>query len=557
MDLNSLFSSDWWNSPMGKSPVATARDELEPVVGPMRNGAGSLDPANVTPAYLKKYGIAPSASTDVREIIGLGQMRSDAMKDTYKLPAPSPLEFLGSAMSAASVPVAYAQGNTAFGNSMAGRTLADQAVARKTKYQDLAAQDHRDIVADTFGSVDKTVQSIQANRRERQQRALSGAEVLIRQGKTADAITLLKTNGLTDHATELESRLKGAAQGQGPGFQNAPATQPATPPGGPVSSPVPGISITSPQGAAPAAGPGAPAMPGAPGPSGPPGPPQASGVAGMGIPAYQPSPEAKKLLEDAAFAESMGRPDLAKQMEEQAKLIDTPRSEAAKSQAQKLGEGEAERTNKEIKNFEAAPKVGELFDMLGKYSDVKGFDYYTGAWQGSSDYAPFFTDNLAALDPSNKASPAIRDQIRGTQMALVNILKANIRTPGEGSQDQREFQAVIDTIGDMTNANTEKDYRQKLNDAKARVEAFTGVSVPTSHKVFDTRTSAAADQETAAPGASAAPAAQAPMGEVRLFKDGVRRQKTPSGWVPVGEQSAPPPVQPVNKATFLRPQPQG
>lgn len=563
MDFNDLFSADWWNSPGGEAPVSALREQMEPTLAPMRNGNGSLDPANITPEKLKQYGISPSATDDVREIVGLGAMRKDAMRDTYKMPDRSPLEFLSQALSAASVPVAYAQGNDSYGRAMTGNTLADKWQQRRKAYEDAAIQDHRDIVSDTFGSVDKTVQSIQAGRRERQQRALSGAEVLVRQGKYQDAMALLESNGLKEHASALGERLKGAASGQGPGFQGAPTTPPPAQPGAvppqpnsPISSsPMPGVSVAPPQ-PAPAAGNPPPGGAGVAAPPG--GPPMASGVGGMGIPPYQMSPEAQKLIDEATFARSMGREDLAKIAEDQAKLIDAPRAEAAKSEAQKLGEGEAERTNKEIKNFEAAPKVGQLFDMLGQYSETKGFDYYTGPLDASW-VAPYTTDIMAKAVPWNKASPAIRDQIKGTQMALVNILKSNIRTPGEGSQDQREFQAVIDTVGDMTNATNAADYQQKLNDALARVEAFTGVKIPTTHKAFKKRTSAGVDEagggDTKAGAAPRVSAAQEPEGAERTIRDEkgalVKVRRTNGQWVEVGPVA--PTTTPVNRATYLGP----
>lgn len=538
MEFSNLFDPEWWNSPGGKAPVTSAREEIDAATAGYRSPTGSLDPANITPEYLKKYGISPDAERDIKEIVGLGRMRADAMKGMYDVPERTPLQFLGHALSAASVPVAYAQGNRGYANAMVGNTLADQHNQKIERMKSLDREEQRGIVADTFGSVDKTAQAIQAARRERQKTALSGAQILHRNGQTQEAIELLKMNGMGEYAAAYEQELTKRA-GATPSAPGGPTT-----PGGPVSSPMPGVSVTPPQAGPPAGVPGqgggmppqgaspAPAAPGGPG---------AFAAPGMApsVEAYQPSPQAKKLLDNAAYARALGRDDLAKQMEDQAKLMDEPRSEAAKAQATELGKGLAERQNKLTKSQEQAPKVAALLDSLGKYSETPGFDLYTGPLDASR-FAPYTTDVIAGFIPGNESNPAIRDQITGTQMALVALLKDSIRTPGEGSQDQREFQAVIDTVGDMTNARNATEYQQKLNDTLARIEAFTGTKIPVSHKTFAKQSDAAVDAGTPpAPNAPArVSAAQEPEGATRTIKDEsgnlVKVQRINGQWVEMG-----------------------
>lgn len=146
--------------------------------------------------------------------------------------------------------------------------------------------------------------------------------------------------------------------------------------------------------------------------------------------------------------------------------------------AQQRNKMRAEDAAKAERGAETAQKAGGFLDKLHEYSNVPGIDYYIGPIQGSS-VAPYTTDLLAGLARGNEANPALRDQIKGTQMALVSLLKERIRTPGEGSQDQREFQALIDTIGDFSNARNVNEYRQKLADAEERISILLGgVKIP-------------------------------------------------------------------------------
>jgi hypothetical protein len=310
MDISNLFDANWWTSPGGKAPISTAREEIEPVIAPMRNGTGSLDPANVTPEFLKKYGVSPSAAPDVKEIVGLGKMRADAMRDTYKAPELSPLQFLASAVSAASVPVAYAQGNRSFAQAMTGKTLADQHNQRVKDYEDAGVQAQQGVLSGTFDNIDKTVSGIQQTRRERQQKMLDAASLLVARKKHKEAIELLRSNGLDDYATALEERVKTM-----PADPATPTTPAAAPPSAPqpVSGPVP------------TDGPGRFAAPGltAPAPAAPAGPPPTPSV-------YQTPPEVQKLYDDAQMA-AIYDPATGKSLLEQAQIADRAAADAWKS----------------------------------------------------------------------------------------------------------------------------------------------------------------------------------------------------------------------------------
>jgi hypothetical protein len=532
MDISNLFDANWWTSPGGKAPISAARDEIEPVIAPMRNGAGSLDPANVTPEFLKKYGVSPGAAPDVKEIVGLGKMRADAMRGTYKAPELSPLQFLASAVSAASVPVAYAQGNRSFAQAMTGNTLADKHLNRKKAYEDAAIQDHRDIVADTFGSVDKTVQSIQSARREKQTRALSGAEVLIRQGKYKDAIALLQANGLNEHATELSKRANGASTA----LAAQPSAAAPSQPGGPVSSPMPGVAVTQPQPEAPAGVPQAPATPGAlPAGSGPAATFGASGsvLSNLSaVPDYQPSPAAQELINQAQYARAMGREDLAKQLDDQAKLIDTGREAFSKKEAEKAAEErinlvkdepQAERTLSTLEeSIDGMQRT--IGDLLRPTKDGKGVELTPGA--ASNVGGPW--DTYAPNMPGGKAASswAKIEKLRSNigVMVLTAMREASKTGGAVGNVTEKEWPILQNQLSSLDPNMSDDEFAASLLEINNRVENIKKIARQSHAEVYG-----GGDERTSAPQITLKDVMGAPVGtQVGGWT------KTENGWLPPG-----------------------
>lgn len=449
----------WLDDIFGQIPnaVGETRAKIEPAVAPYRSPNGSLDPNAIRDMLPKEV----QGEADLQ--MKLAEMRRQAI-DTYK---PEPLrwnQWLGGALQEASIPVAYAQGNSGYGQTMLGNTVLAKHVARNNAYADDAAKMRLDVTDKSLTGIgDSAIQYMQKVREKkeaaRQMVAKTIAVAQIRGGPEAQAqaaksgAAYLRSIGLNAEAEALEKTVAPSPP------QVAPTTSVPS-----VVPSVPGIAVASPMG------------------------PQGGGVV---LPPTQgavrsiaPTPATtapQNIISPKREIANQIRPydeDTAKALDKEAEIDEAGPLEGVKQAAKEQSQINAEIAGIRQKAEAAAPKVGSLFDTLAGYGDIKGMDYYTGSIQGSF-LAPYTTDYLSALAPGNEASPAIRDMIKGTQMALVSLLKNNIRAKGEGSQDQREFQAVIDTIGDMTNANTIEDYWTKLKDAKARVESLTGVSIPT------------------------------------------------------------------------------
>jgi hypothetical protein len=586
MNFSDLVDPNWWAG-APQTPINAARAGVEEATGAYRSPNGSLDPNNITPEYLKQYGISPSAGADIKEIVGLGKMRADAMKGTFDPPKQSPLQFLGAALSAASVPVAYAQGNNSYGQAMLGKTGADIYNQRTRDYQDAAVKDQRDIVADTFSSVDKTTQAIQTTRRDRQQKALSGAEVLIRQGKVKDAVTLLRTNGLIDHAKELEARVSGA---QPQGQPQQPGAQPAPMPGAPATQPpiqgMPGISVAPPTGPAgtpaptgqggPSAGVSPPAGPTPPATNAPPQggvPPQGapqpsqSQIGGGSVvdnlsdaPLYQPSPQAREKLDQAQYAHAMGRPDLAKILEDEAKALDTGREAYAKKGAEKSAE---ERIQLEVDRPQAQRSLmtmdSSIDNMQKTLSELLTQDEAKGGVklsEGAARNVGGWYDTYFPNAPGGKAADASAkiEKLRSNiGMQVLSAMREASKSGGAvGSVTEKEWPILQNQLGSLDATQSDEDFAKSLveiNQSLDRIKAATysafdetyGTNLmdrlSASRQSGPERTSAGAGGGGTPPAATPN-AAQVPKGETRLFADGVLRQKVDGGWAPVQAEAS-------------------
>jgi hypothetical protein len=585
MNFSDLIDPNWWTG-APQAPISDARQGVDAATGGYRSPNGSLNPDNVTPEYLKKYGIDQSAGRDVKEILGLGQMRADAMRGTFDPPKQSPLQFFGNALSAASVPVAYAQGNNSYGSAMTGHTGADIYNARAREYQDADRKNQADIVGDTFSSVDKVTQSIQTTRRDRQQKALSGAEVLIRQGKVKDAVTLLRTNGLIDHAKELEARVSGAqlqGQPQQPGAQPAPMPSAPAAPNGPTGTgggmPPPSASgqpqgPAQPQGGPPAgnsppAGPQPPQGANAP-QQGPVPPPQGipqpsqSQIGGGSVvdnlsdaPVYQPSPQAREKLDQAQYAHAVGRPDLAKILEDEAKALDTGREAYAKKGAEKSAEERIQlevdwpQAQRSIMNLDSS--IDSMQKTLGELL-APGDGGKVGLSEGAARNVGGWYDTYFPNAPGGKAADASAkiEKLRSNiGMQVLAAMREASKTGGAvGSITEKEWPILQNQLGSLDANMSDEAFAQSLVDINKSLERIKAASYSAFDETYGTnlteRLSAsrqAAPVRTSAGGGAAPPAeasnaAAVPKGETRLFADGVLRQKVDGGWAPVQAEAS-------------------
>ena len=513
-----------------------ARRDMEPQVASYRGDNGRFDPTALT------QGMPPEVQSDADMIMRVGEARRQAQEGNR----PEPLswnKWLGGALQEISVPVAYAQGNRAYGAQMMPNTILKQDLARRAGYEDERRGALSRINDDTAVGVGNAALEYTKSQRDRRRAAkeMIAKSIAAASARGPEAVAdatkmasqYLRGLGLNDDAAALE-RMSPAAAPSAPPAAGGPSM---APPGG--SSGVPGTVGTP------------PSLPGGPAPQAQ-GMPQAGGPPPSSVPL---SPKRRLAELVAPYNE-----EAAKSLLKEAEIEEAPGLEGAKQGAKDYATAQQARQTK-IDNAQVmAPKVGQLFDQLDTYADVKGLENYTGAIEGSAA-APYTTDLINGLRPGNQASPALRDQIRGTQMALVALLKGHIRTPGEGSQDQREFQAVIDTIGDMTNANTIEDYHAKLLDSKKRIEMLTGTPIPTQRQRLSTQSDAdmgapGEQPNPNAPARTSVPAASMPIGAERTkVIDGapVTFVKTPNGWV---EKTAPTPDQrsvPMNRAGPGRP----
>ena len=500
---------DWLENLFNMTPnaVGDARREIEPAVAGYRNANGSFDPNAIRDMVPKEV----QGEADLQ--MKLADMRRQALI-SHKPEPMTGLKWLGGVLGEAAVPVAYAQGNTGYANAMNGQTPFAKYNARVAGYEDDAAKAKIDITDKALSGVgDSAIGYMQKVREKRESARQMVAKTIavarIRGGAAGEAeaaksaATYLRSLGLKEDADSIESNYGAKASPVG---QPTVLDQSALPD-------VPGIAVA---GGGQAAG-QSPAL-----------------SAPQSLQAPQSGPSLLSPKRATAAQLEPYDPDAAKALLAEAEIDEKPGLAGAVKSAEVEAEGIAKTEAKRQSSIASSDKVGALFDQLASYADVPGMDSYTGSIQGSS-VAPYTTDYLAALSPGNQATPAIRDMIKGGQMALVAILKNNIRTPGEGSQDQREFQAVIDTIGDMTNANTVDDYWAKLRDAKTRVENLTGVAIPAKDK----RLSAVPkEQETPVPAPAAAPA----IGTVKQGKDGNYYTYGSGGWYPT---QAPPQARPI------------
>jgi hypothetical protein len=485
-------------------------------------------------------GLTTEESEDAMAPMKMAAAQSQAMAPIYAKKEASPLDFLAAGLSAASVPVAYAQGNTGFGDAMTGRTIADKWNEQNRQLETAGRANTEALSMEGFKDAGSVAQGYVASRRATKLKikeqvnqaiatAVSTRDPQALQQALESSKRLLLSNNMQDEADALDQEFK--ANAQPPTMQPAPGAPPAPPPGPTSAAPSP---------LQPAAG----APPQAPN-SAPIAPNQAPPAA-VAPPSNPRLGEIERTIAQkkaSAQVLSSFNPEAAKIAFDEIKILENEASDIRKAgpvkHAQEHATYQAEIEGRNIKALDKAPRIGKLLDEAAGYAKVDGMGNFIGPLQGSETIAPWTTDLVQRLNPWNSpdANPSIRGKIKQTQMALVAIAKDAIRVKGEGAQDQREFQAVIDTIGDLANARNEDQYSSLLKNAKRNLSSLLGVELPTSDALFNEQPA-----RTSAPGEAAS--ADAPPGDysqervatIKSAPIGTQMNgyvKTEKGWLPM------------------------
>lgn len=193
----------WWDELFGMTPNAAgaAVSANEPVVGKYRGANGSFDPNAIA-------GLGPAElADDTRSRVGYANAAREMLPPEEKL---TWNRALGNVLSAASVPVAYAQGNTQYGSAMTGNTLADQWNARRDETTDARRKAEYSLGTGVLAGASDAASSFYESKRKRRTEAVDTvAKMIAMSNKDPEAIkegaAYLRTLGLTDDASYVES----------------------------------------------------------------------------------------------------------------------------------------------------------------------------------------------------------------------------------------------------------------------------------------------------------------------------------------------------------------
>lgn len=141
--------------------AARVNADVDRIAGSERGANGSFNPNAV------RAGMPAEMDPEINMQAMLSEARLKAMQENMQPPTNTPMEWLGRTLSAASVPVAFAQGNQGFGLKMAGNTLADQYNERKATYQDTLAKEKAGIVDGAYSALGDSAVGYMKGQRER------------------------------------------------------------------------------------------------------------------------------------------------------------------------------------------------------------------------------------------------------------------------------------------------------------------------------------------------------------------------------------------------------
>ena len=194
----------WWDELFGMTPnaVGAASAANEPIVGKYRSANGSFDANAIA-------GLGPAELADqTRSRVDYANAMREFMPTEEKLTGP---RLIANILSAASVPVATAQGNMGYANAMTGNTLADQWNTRRDANSDARRKSEYELGAGVFSDASDATSKFYADKRAKRTEAVDTVAKMVAlsgDGK-ADAVkegaAYLRSLGLNEDAAHVES----------------------------------------------------------------------------------------------------------------------------------------------------------------------------------------------------------------------------------------------------------------------------------------------------------------------------------------------------------------
>lgn len=453
----------WWEKLFEPMPTGNlVGDTLSaingsPAVSAARSEAGSFDPNKIKMAMPESYreGVAPYVET----LTGLANQRQAAIEQAYKMPDSTWMQGLGRALSAISVPVGYAQGSS-YGPAMLGRTEQDIYNRRSDAYQDRLNAARAQGVDSLYSGLGQSAVDYISKTNERTREArLQAARILAAARRTGDPRAIAEAEALAKQLMEAQgvsATTGGSAVAKS--AIGAPAAAAGSASTGAAPTGVPGTVMTPPTGAPPAEA-GADVEIGMPSMAAPP-PPAAGSVEDL----------ARYKRAQAAYLMEVD-PKAADALVKEAERLEEPGQKGKIKFQEKRAEAEAENTTKAKMGATLKAQMGQYISEADRILSKPGVDYYIGPIQGGV-FGRYVGDSISALDPGNESGPADRAELESLKNNMVQLLKPYLRVPGEGSQDQREFQSIIDSVGDLTAMPTAADAKQLLGSLQRRISVM-------------------------------------------------------------------------------------
>lgn len=454
----------WWEKLFEPMPTGNlVGDTLSaingsPAVASARSEAGSFDPNKIKMAMPESYreGVAPYVET----LTGLANQRQAAIEQAYKMPESTWMQGLGRALSAISVPVGYAQGSS-YGPAMLGRTEQDLYNRRSDAYQDRLNAVRAQGVDQLYSGLGQSAVDYISRTNERTREArLQAARIIQAARQTGDPNAIARAEAMARQILEIGgvSERTGASSVPKSAI-GAPAAAAGAPSTGAAPTSVPGTAMTPPTGSPPA-GAGADVAIVAPSMAAPPAPAVGS-----------PEARAAALRADAMWMDEAGLTKQAEANRKEADRLEEPGQKGAIKFQEKRAEAEAENTTKAKMGATLKAQMGQYISEADRVLSKPGIDYYIGPVQGGV-FGRYVGDSMSGWMPGNESGPADRAELESLKNNMVQLLKPYLRVPGEGSQDQREFQSIIDSVGDLTAMPTAADAKQLLGSLQRRISVM-------------------------------------------------------------------------------------
>lgn len=252
------------------------------------------------------------------------------------------------------------------------------------------------------------------------------------------------------------------------------------------------------------------------------------------VPDYQPSPAAKELIDQAQFARSMGREDLAKQLDEQAKTIDTGREAFAKKDAEKAAEEriglvkDRPQAEKSLSTLEESIDGMQrtIGDLLRPTKDGKSVELTPGA--NSNVGGPY--DTLFPNMPGGKAATAwtkIEKLKSNIGVMVLTAMREASKTGGAvGNVTEKEWPILQNQLASLDPNMSDEEFAASLLEINNRIENIKNIARQSQQETYG-----------GAGGPQQAPAIG--LKDVMAAKVGTTVggwTKTANGWLPPGTQ---------------------